>query len=220
AGTVDVGIRFEDLLLIDEFPIAKMAANDGGHAPTVGTLIAIRKIEPVIVDYHIEKTAFAAVDNRHSMYGLGQECAILHHAEASGAFGNQHSSVWQEGNGPRNLEAGFDDRLEREGSFFGPNCDAGGRRVVFSMVALISSSAFADVDDEAADFGVIEGALQGGMPVADAVSGFGVVHWLIDEAWRGTPGHVKTVTVCAVVAVEFGNLAALARRIALSETDR
>src|SRR5271170_4563292 len=58
------------------------------------------------------------------------------------------------------------------------------------------------------------------MPAADALGGFGVVHWLIDQAWRASPGHVRTVAVCAVVAVEFGNLAALARRIALSETDQ
>jgi hypothetical protein len=59
------------------------------------------------------------------------------------------------------------------------------------MVALVGGGALADVDDEAADFGVVEGALQGGMAVANAVDGFGVVNWLIEQAWRGAAGHFR-----------------------------
>src|SRR6185312_16796868 len=103
------------------------------------------------------------------MYGFRQESVIFDYAEASWAFGDQHSSVGQESDGPGNVKAGFYNRLEFEDNFFGLDGHAGAGGVVFRMVALVGGGAFADVDDEAANFGVVEGVLQCGVAVSNAV---------------------------------------------------
>ena len=103
-----------------------------------------------------------------------------------------------------------------------------GRRVVLCMSSFESCAAFVNVDDERANFRLIQcfphrwhaGV---GMAVADTAGNAGIVAsitpFAVDQARSRASRHVWPVTPSAGVCVEFGDLPPLTGRILHAESE-
>ena len=111
AATIQGIVGFEDLLLLDECPVAQLAAEDSSKSQSVRALIAIGEVNPITIrlrvvrrQRHVQQSSLATEDGGRSTHRLRQQPAILDDAQAARALGDQHTTVGKKRNCPRLLQ--------------------------------------------------------------------------------------------------------------------